>query len=761
MRRWRMITAGVTGIALGAGLALGGVVSASAETTGHWGAFAVSGASKAFTGSVALPGFPATTFTSTASSANVIGGASTWQSAATGPGAIYGSSRGNSYINLRPAANNATSPSVTTYSFAAPTPAGGWSFVLGDVDADQATISAVVQGGGAATGAQLGYQSSYNSCSVESAGGPSCDPDPDGTTGRDVPNWNEGTRTLTGNAAAADTDGASAWFTPTVPLESLTISYQWRSGFPVYQTWFANRTSALSGAATLDGAALPDTLVTATAPGGAEFTTTTDGDGRYSFPELTQADGYRVTIATPAGATAQTAPGPVDLRRDVTGVDFAFATPPATVALTGTVVDSGGRPVADATVTVQDATTGAVLLQTTTDADGTYAAPGLPSGRAVDVSATDTQTERVTTGAVGAADVVVPPLVLPAPASTIAGQVLVDGAAPSAPVLVELLQGDQVVATTDTAADGSYAFTVVAGTYTVRTTAPSTGASGETDQTVTTTAGGASTVDFRFVTPVPVTVSQAGSVRYGDGTAIAGATVTAQPAEAGSGAVVTVTTGADGSYDLTGLTPGTVYVLSTAGADDQTVTTVATGAAPTPVDFVLPLPTVDQPGTVTTSDGAPATGVPVVATPAGGAAVTATTAADGSFDLTGLAPSTEYSVVAGTGDTASAPRTVTTAAVGGTPTPLAIVLRAAVVAPPTGTPTVPPGSSVPPVSSGSAPGSTGGGSSSTGPLAFTGADVAPAAIAAGVLVLLGGGLLTFRSARRRRTDGRRRAPSAY
>ena len=41
----------------------------------------------------------------------------------------------------------------------------------------------------------------------------------------------------------------------------------------------------------------------------------------------------------------------------------------------------------------------------------------------------------------------------------------------------------------------------------------------------------------------------------------------------------------------------------------------------------------------------------------------------------------------------------------------------------------------------------------SGPLAFTGAEIAPAAIAAGILVLLGGGLLTFRAARnRRRTE---------
>ncbi|WP_207552315.1 hypothetical protein, partial [Mycobacteroides abscessus] len=76
----------------------------------------------------------------------------------------------------------AAGASTTVYTFDGATPgASSWSFVLGDIDADQATISATVQGGGAATGEQLGYQGSYNSCSAAVAGGWSCSADPDGT----------------------------------------------------------------------------------------------------------------------------------------------------------------------------------------------------------------------------------------------------------------------------------------------------------------------------------------------------------------------------------------------------------------------------------------------------------------------------------------------------------------------------------------------------------------------------------------------------
>jgi len=138
MRGWRTITAGITGLVLGAGLAVTGATSASAATTGHWGAFEVDGSGRAYTGSVSLPGFPETTFTSTSRQAAVVSGATTGQGPYTPPGAVYGNSRGNTYLNQRPSADqpNAASAAVTTYTFAGGTPgAGGWSFVLGDIDA--------------------------------------------------------------------------------------------------------------------------------------------------------------------------------------------------------------------------------------------------------------------------------------------------------------------------------------------------------------------------------------------------------------------------------------------------------------------------------------------------------------------------------------------------------------------------------------------------------------------------------------------------
>ncbi|WP_182048136.1 beta strand repeat-containing protein [Curtobacterium sp. ME26] len=754
MRGLRTITAGGIAVVLGAGLAVSGVTSASAATAGHWGVFTVAGSARAYSGAVALPGFPETTFTSTSRQTQVVSGASTWQGPSTPPGAEYGSSRGNSYVNQRPDTDNATSPAVTTYTFAGGTPgAGGWSFVLGDIDADQATITATLADGTPASVAQLGFAGAYNSCSAGSPGGWSCDADGDGTTGRDVPTWNATTGVLVGNPTASDTDGATAWFTPTASLGTLTITYQQRSGFPVYQTWFANRTSSLSGVATLDGAALPGALVTATAPNGTEYTTTTGADGAYSFDALTQADGYRVSIATPDNAAVDEAPATLSLRSDVTGADFAFSTPPGTVEVDGTVVDEDGLPVADATVTVTDPATGTVLAEAVSDSEGRWSASGLPAGTAISATTAGATPVTATTGADGAPSATVPPIVVQAPLGTVSGRVTLDGVAPTSPVTIELVQGDQVVVTVETAADGSYDLRLRPGSYTVRTVAPVAGATGPTEVAVTVPADGTVTADFPFVAPVPQTVSQAGTVTYTDGTPVAGTTVTARPVDAGAGADVQGSTGADGSFDLVGLTPATPYVLTVDGADPRTVTSAGSGAAPTPVAFVLPLPTVEQPGTVTDADGAAVRGAEVVATPvdpADGSPVEATTDADGAFDLTGLRPSTAYSVIAGVEDLASEPVAVTTAAVGATPTPLAIALPAVAVPPttqPTPAPTAPvePGTGPTTVPVGSAGGSvTGGG------LAFTGTELTPGLIAAGAFVLLGGGLLTFRAVRNRR-----------
>ncbi|WP_454852722.1 hypothetical protein [Promicromonospora soli] len=219
-------------------------ISTSAETRPGWADWdPLTGSAGDWSTTMRLPaaGFPAATVTSDSrGGVGVISGASSWLSAATPPGELYGSSRGQQYLNLRPQADRPTSPSTTTYSFERPTPAGGWAFVLGDIDADRAIVAARGADGRLLTGAELGWQGGFNYCAVD--GAPSCTGDPD-----DAPAWNPATREVTGNVRAADTSGAAGWFRPTTPITTLTIEFYQRSGFPVYQTWFASLARDIAG----------------------------------------------------------------------------------------------------------------------------------------------------------------------------------------------------------------------------------------------------------------------------------------------------------------------------------------------------------------------------------------------------------------------------------------------------------------------------------------------------------------------------------
>ena len=121
---------------------------------------------------------------------------------ATPFGQVYGSSQNKGYLNLRPAADNAASPSITTYTFASPTPAAGWGFVLGDVDADQVLVRATGPGGAAVAVGDLGFQGVFNYCDVPSPRPGSCS----GVAAPfDLPTWDPATGILRGNAAALDT----------------------------------------------------------------------------------------------------------------------------------------------------------------------------------------------------------------------------------------------------------------------------------------------------------------------------------------------------------------------------------------------------------------------------------------------------------------------------------------------------------------------------------------------------------------------------
>ncbi|MFZ4519050.1 MAG: hypothetical protein ACOYOP_11715 [Microthrixaceae bacterium] len=219
---------------------------------------------------VGIPGFPAAPYASTATSVAIQ--TSAVLSASTPFGAVFGTSAGQQYANIRAATGQ--TPSSTTFTFDTPTPASGWGFTVGDVDADAVTITAIDANGVPVPVSGLGFESTFNYAGQA-----------------DTPVWDPATATLTGNGA--DTSGASAWFRPTVAIRSITFTFSVQTGIPIYQLWFA----AL-------GSSIPTTTTTTTTTSTTTTTTTTlPATTTTTVPASASPDSVG-TAATPSGATA-------------------------------------------------------------------------------------------------------------------------------------------------------------------------------------------------------------------------------------------------------------------------------------------------------------------------------------------------------------------------------------------------------------------------------------------------------------------------
>jgi hypothetical protein len=522
-------------------------------------------------------GFPTATVTSDsrAGQVGVQSGASSWLSATTPVGAAYGSSQGQPYLNLRPRADSPTAPSTTTYTFERPTPAGGWTFVLGDIDADQVTVSARGLGGRVLTGAELGYRSSFNYCAVTPS--PSC-------TGTDAPTWDPVTGVLVGNATASDTSGASAWFEPTVPVTSLTFLFQQRSGFPVYQTWFASLARDVSGTVTLQGdGPLAGATLTLLAPDGARVATTTSAeDGTYGFAGYTAADGWTVEVSPPPDPDG---PGlivdgpfrlPADLAdEDATGVDFVVREI-VPVPVSGTVRTDGGLPVPGATVTIDSP--GGSPLTTTTDSQGAYLIDDVPAGP-----------HTITLTLPEGFPVAPPPLLIEVPEASEVPITDQDFVVPTLPslsgtvtagatgvpgVVVTFTGPGGVTGSAVTGSDGGYRFEQLpAGTYTV-VVAPPAGftVEGTGTRAVTVGADDLTGIDFALARPGAI----GGTVTDDQGAPVPGAGV--------------LVSGPDGDTPLTTDDAGTYFVDGLPAGDYAITLTVPDGYTATgPVERAVTL----------------------------------------------------------------------------------------------------------------------------------------------------------------------------
>jgi hypothetical protein len=628
---------------LGAVAAVGPALPAAAATTAGWADWEpLTGSAGRWATTMHLPagGFPAAAVTSDSrgGQVGVQSGASAWLSEATPPGGVFGSSRDRPYLNLRPRADAATSPSTTTYTFERPTPAGGWAFVLGDLDADRAVVVARGADGEPLTGPELGWQGGFNYCAVSP--GPSCSGD-----AADVATFDPVSGEVVGNAAGIDTSGTAGWFRPTVPVASLTISFFQRTGFPVYQTWFASLARDVSGTVDLvaadgtpTGQVVPGATLTLLGPDGTALATTTSAaDGTYAFLGYTAAPGYSVELTTlppagggyPFGLVPSGAPVVTDVDlsgTDATGVDLA-AREIQPIAVSGTVLTDDGVPVPGATVTLTPVGGGAPFAAVTNSQGRylvddvswnapdpedpterpqryTFSVSGLPAGYAVSSLPPDLTVEVGDEEPSTGNDVEVL-----APAS-LSGTVTAGGA-PVPGVVVTLVGPDgEVVATTTTAADGTYAFAdLVPGNYTVGVLPPPGYAlDGPAERDATVAASDVTGADFALARPGAV----GGTVTDDAGAPVAGATVTVE----GPGGAVELTTDAGGAYVLEGLAPGDYVVTLTppggyaSAVPDLRVTLTAAGESVLDQDFVVTragTPTPTPPG----GTGADPGGVPV------------------------------------------------------------------------------------------------------------------------------------------------------
>ncbi|GAA1795989.1 carboxypeptidase regulatory-like domain-containing protein [Leucobacter iarius] len=581
-RRWR---ASFAAFAL-VGLALGGAAApAGAATAGSWADWdPLAGTGGNYTTGFALAGAPAITAEATTDSragqVGVISGASTWLSEGTPVGQKYGSSKNRPYLNLRPKADTVVAPSTTTYTFAKPTPTANWTFVIGDIDADQLQVRAVGPDGVALTAAQLGFRGGFNYCAPGVAGKPSCTGD-----ATDVPVWNAQATTLIGNAAASDTNGSSAWFEPTAPISSLSFTFTRRSGFPVYQTWFASLTRDVSGTVTAQTGNGSGVQVALTDPNGDVVATVTTGPGgTYSFPGIQASDGYTVTAQPPLGQIVDgPASKPANLSNTDAVVDFAVRDI-VPVAVSGTVKDANGKPIPGATVTIPG------VGSVTTAPNGSYLFDTVPVGTH-QPQLTAPKGYHLTTGA--------PSFTIPPGSEVpITGEDFIVSALPSLSGTVTTAgtgtAGVTVTATgpsgtvrTVTGADGAYSFPgLVDGAYTVAVTAPAgTVADGPVSRNETVAGSNLTGVDFAFARLGSIT-----GATTADGKPLPNVMLHVQ----GPGFDDSFSSGEEGVYDLGALPAGTYTITATApkgyrivGSPTRTVIITAAGEAVIDQDFVF------------------------------------------------------------------------------------------------------------------------------------------------------------------------------
>jgi hypothetical protein len=393
---------------------------------------------------------------------------------------------------------------------------------------------------------------------------------------------------------------------------------------------------------TVDGSAETDVLLSLT-NGAASFSAESDGNGNFTFTDL-PAGAY--TLATIPG-TVMTTTTSVTVTAGVTTTVTLHAAPIGQV--TGTVTNGAGQPVSGVTVFADQA--GNTVTSTVTGSNGAYELTGLDAGTyqiAIgDPGSAALVASNVTLGPANIAPTV--NLSLPV-AGTVSGTVFAaNGVTPLSGAVVALSRNGADLETTSSDGNGNYSFVIeTPGTYTVE--AASTGLAFPVATGLAISGASALTgINFH-----PGSAQLDGVVDdTATGKPISGATVSVVNETAGLTltGVGTITTAADGTFQLANLLPCSYAVLAQAAGHafaSQTVT--VTAGAPAQATFKLGTQSVLE-GFVLDASGNPIVGAALTLTSNTVASfeVAAQSNASGAYSFAGLASGSYTLVVAASG----------------------------------------------------------------------------------------------------------------